>query len=82
MQATATYRQSAYTDVDFSDTTFGTLQDALPPMFLTISGMVRIVSRKMEKSESEGLRAFPHWMYHIGEFNQYIDGSIKVIAVP
>ena len=33
----------------------------------------------MEKSESEGLRAYPHWMYHIGEFNQYMDGAIKVI---
>ena len=80
MHAISTYRQPAYTDVDFTDTTFGSLIDALPRMFLTISGIVRIISRKMEKSESDGLRAFPHWMYHVGEFNQYIDGAIKVIT--
>jgi hypothetical protein len=80
MHAISTYRQPAYTDVDFTETIFGSLTGALPRMFLTISGITRIVSRKMEKSESEGLRAFPHWMYHVGEFNQYIDGAIKVIA--
>jgi len=80
MHAISTYRQPVYTDVDFTETIFGSLTDALSRMFLTISGMTRIISRKMEKSESEGLRAFPHWMYHVGEFSQYIDGTIKVIT--
>lgn len=61
MHAISTYRQSIYTDANFADTTFGSLIDALPRMVLTISDIARIVSRKMEKSESEGLRTYPHW---------------------
>ena len=80
MYAISTYLQPAYTEVDFGDTKLGSLQQELPPMFVTISGVARIVSRKMECSASDGLRPYPHWMYHIGEFEQYIDRTIKVFT--
>lgn len=78
MNAILVYKQSVYTEMEFTDTILRSLTGALPQMFLTISGVARISSHKLEKSKSEGLQAFPHWMYYIGEFNQWVDGSTQV----
>jgi len=81
MNAILVYKQSVYTEMEFTDTILGSVTGALPPMFLTISGIARISNHKLEKSKSEGLREFPHWMYYVGEFNQWVDGSIQVLPL-
>lgn len=80
--AISTYLQPAYTEVDFEDTKFGSLPNALPPMFVTISGTARIVSRKMESSSSDCLQPYPDWKYLNAEFEQYIasERATKVFA--
>ena len=81
MSAVLVYRQAIYTEMDFTDTTFQSITGTLPWMFLNISGIIRISSRKLERSKSEGLQAFEHWMYHVGEFTQWIDGSTQVLLL-
>lgn len=69
------YKQPIYTAVDFTETTLSSLMEALPQMFLTVSGVARISSNKLQQSKSEGLQLFPNWKYHIGEFTQWMDGK-------
>jgi len=80
MSAILVYKQSIYTEVDFTDTDLGSLTGALPQMFLTISGVARISSLKLQTSKSEALEQFPHWMYHVGEFIQWSNGKNHVLS--
>lgn len=78
MSAIVVYKQPIYTAVDFTETTLGSLTEALPPMFLTVSGVARISSHKLQQSQSEALQPFPNWKYHLGEFTQWFDGKNHV----
>jgi hypothetical protein len=79
MSAIVVYKQPIYTAVDFtSDTTLGSLTESLPQMFLTVSGVARISSHKLQQSKSEALEPFPNWKYHLGEFMQWFDGKNHV----
>jgi hypothetical protein len=78
MSAVMAYKQCVYTEIDFNNTTLGSLTGALPQMFLTISGVAKVSSNRLEKSKSEGLHAFPNWKYHVVEFEQWINGNIQV----
>jgi hypothetical protein len=78
MSAIVVYKQPIYTAIDFTDTTLGSLTEALPQMFLTISGVVRISSKKLQQSQSQLFQPFPNWKYHVGEFTQWLDGKDHV----
>jgi hypothetical protein len=78
MSAVLVYKQPIYTEVDFTEMELGSATEALPHMFLTVSGVARIASQKLQQSKSEGLQPFPHWKYHVGEFTQWLDGQNHV----
>ena len=81
MHAALVYKQPAYTEMDFTDTSLNSITGALPHMFLTISGVARVSSSKLEKSKSEGLQPYPQWMYHVADFEQWLDGSNRVLPL-
>jgi hypothetical protein len=81
MNAALVYKQPAYTEVDFADTSLESITGALPHMFLTISGVARVSSHKLESSKLESFQPYPQWMYHVGEFEQWLDGSNRVLPL-
>jgi hypothetical protein len=78
MSAIVVYKQPIYMAVNFTETTLGSLTEALPQMFLTVSGVARITSKRLQQSQSEALLPFPSWKYHLGEFTQWIQGNNHV----
>jgi hypothetical protein len=80
MSAIVVYKQPIYAAVDFAETTLGSLIEALPQMFLTISGVARISSKKLQQSHSEVFQPFLNWKYHVGEFTQWINGKNQVYS--
>ena len=73
MNAIFIYRQLLYTEIDFSNTILGSLQQALPKMFLTMIGMAKVTQGITASSALKD--NFPSWKYFVGEFEQYIAGS-------
>ena len=76
MNAISVYRQNLYTEIDLSNTIFGSIVQALPNMFLTITGTARVTQSVTALSALKDL--FPTWKYFIGEFEQYIAGNKQV----
>jgi hypothetical protein len=79
MKAALVYKQPAYTEMDFTDTSLESVTGGLPRMFLTISGVARVSSFKLRKSSA--FEAYPHWMYHVGEFEQWLNGSNQLLPL-
>ena len=73
MNAIFIYRQLIYTEIDFSNTIFESLSQALPKMFLIMVGTAKVTQGVTASSVLKD--NFPSWKYFIGEFEQYIAGS-------
>ena len=76
MNAIFIYRQPIYTEIDLSNSIFGSLPQALPNMFLTMIGTTKVIQGITASSALKD--NFPSWKYFIGEFEQYIAGSKRV----
>ena len=70
MNATFVYRQALYTEIDVSDTIFGSLPQALPNMFLIVIETARVIQLVTVLSTLKD--NFSSWKYFIGEFEQYL----------
>jgi hypothetical protein len=74
------YRQPIYTEIDLSNSIFGSLLQALPNMFLTMVGTAKVTQGITASSALK--EKFPSWKYFIGEFEQYIAGTKRVSSFP
>ena len=79
MNAIFVYRQTIYTEIDISDTIFGSLPQALPNMFLTMMGTAKVTQAITISSALKD--NFPTWKYFVAEFQQYIAGSNRVCSL-
>ena len=78
MNAIFVYHQTIYTEIDFSNTIFGSLLQALPNMFLTMIGTAKVTQGITISSALKD--NFPPWKYFVCEFQQYIAGSNRVCS--
>jgi len=70
------YRQKLYTEIDLSHSIFESLQQALPNMFLTITGTAKVTQTITNLNALND--DFPTWKYFVEEFEQYMSGNKRV----
>ena len=80
MNAIFIYRQALYTEIDLSNSIFGDILQALPNMFLTVIRTAKVIQGITVSSALK--ENFPSQKYFIGEFEQYIAGSKRVLSFP